>query len=503
MVVFVVSFIPALLYLKLMPRTYEFAASILLQDDKESPMSSIGIGGATGLMKSFGIGAGEGSVNVEDEMEILTSKRMFRMMILDLGINVDYTAPYSFYKMYQEAPLRLAVDSSTMANLQDEYRFAVSVSPGQVKVKVKTWLGGLKQTHTFSSLPAVIKIDREAFVLDFDHDGAQKKAFKLNIKVVPAGWMAETQGKDIEVEDVSNVSNVLMLTCSDHSRQRGLDRLNTLIDAYNKDMESYKRQEVDRKKSFVERRISEILIELDVVEANIKDFKAKNEMTLLESDVLLYSELFKDIRVALTQTEIQAHQIDLLDDYLKDPENRNKAIPSVFSVEEGEKGIVSQYNKAVVSREKVLISSNASNYMYRQLNSDVEILRDAVQVMIGNARKSIEKALDDLKKQEKELMAKFKSVPEKEHEYVGYVRDQEILQGLYLLMLQQREETINTLGKLHERARVIEPPYIKKKPLGPRKLYAGIGILVLTLVVPLGYLITKDILISIKDEFKK
>ena len=501
--VFILSFFPAFLYLKFYPRTYEFVASILLQDEKETAISGMGMSGTAGLMKSFGLGGGEIGVNVEDEMEILTSNRTFRMMILDLGINVIYSEPYSFYKLYRETPLKITADTAIMANLQDEYLFSVSVSPEQILVKAKSRLGGIKKNFTFSSLPAVIKIGMEEFVLDFKPGDSQKNTYKLNIRILPAGWMAETLSDNFKVEDVSSISNVLVLTCSEHSQQRGLDMMNTLINVYNKDMESYKLQEVYKKKAFIDTRISEILTELDLVEANLKNFKAKNEITLIESDVSLYSELFKDMKVKLTEAEMNAYQIDLLDDFLKKPQNRDKAIPSVFSVDDGEKGVIAQYNKAIVNREKILNSSNESNYTYRQLNTDVEMLRDAVYVMIENARKGIVKTVEELKSQEKELLAKFKSVPEKEHEYVVFMRDREILQGLYLLMLQQREEVINTLSKEHNRARLIEPPYIKKKPLGPRKLFAAIGIMIFTLVFPVCYLLVKELVVSIGEEYKK
>ena len=50
----VFSFIIALLYILLYPKTYEAAAQILLQDDKDAFSSqSMGLGSAAGLMASF------------------------------------------------------------------------------------------------------------------------------------------------------------------------------------------------------------------------------------------------------------------------------------------------------------------------------------------------------------------------------------------------------------------------------------------------------------------
>ena len=504
LVVFILSFIPAILYLKLVPRTYKFAAGILLQDDKDAGgMTGLGGGNVASLMKSFGIGSSGGSaINVEDEIEILNSNRLLRLMIHELGLHITYSKPWSLYQMYHEAPLKLTADSTTFANLQDEVKLQISVAPGKIKVKAGVLLSGWKGVYTFSSLPATFKVGTDDFTLDFDHDGAAQKTFKLNIKCQPAGWMAETIGKNIEIEDVSSSSNVLLLTCQEHSRQRGLDILNSLIRNYNEDMESYQKADDLKTMTFVNNRIALILDDLTKVEDALQDFKKKNEITLPEADMALYGENYTEIQKALIEGEMKVREVELLDAYIKDPENRYKAIPSVFTIEEGEKGTVSMYNKAILTREKLLSHSNELNMMYQSAHREVEILRESVQTMVDNARENASKTVSGLKAKEKQLMSTFRSFPEKEREYITYVRDQEICQGIYLLMLQKKEETILSLNKQTDRARLIEPPIIMRKPVAPRKLYACIGILVLTIVVPIGYLFTKDLVLSIIEEFK-
>ena len=499
--VFIFSFIPAILYLNFYPRTYEFAASILLQDEKESGMSSLGLGEAAGLMKSFGIGGSMGSsIRVDDEMEILASNRLLRMVILDLGLNVSCSKPWSFYKMYREAPLKLTADAEVMAKLEDEIRFSVSVAPGDIKVKMNSYPSGLSGIYTFQSLPATIQAGTNEFILDFDNNGAQKSPFKLNISILPASWMAEEISKKIRIEDVSNASNVLTINCSEHVKQRGLDLLNTLVRLYSEDKESYIRTEEKKMMTIVDNRIAEIVTELADVEAQIEDYKAKNDMTLLEVDVTLYGEMLKELQSSIIDAKGYAYQIDLLDAYVTDPENKDKTIPSILSVSEGEKGVIGNYNKAITDRERVLKNANEKNLLYVNANVQVEKLREGVLAMIGNARKSTAQTLVDLKNKENQLLSKLKKVPQKEREYLNLSRNREVSQAIYLLMLQKKEDLTFTLGKQADYVRVIEPPYIKKRSIAPRKLYAAIAILALTLVIPVGYLFAKDLFLSIREE---
>ena len=72
--------------------------------------------------------------------------------------------------------------------------------------------------------------------------------------------------------------------------------------------------------------------------------------------------------------------------------------------------------------------------------------------------------------------------PVAERQFVELKRRQEIIQGVYLILLQKREETALILGQTRDKARVIDPAYVKSKPVGPRKLFALIGMLVLALI---------------------
>ena len=137
--VFLFSLLPAVLYLILYPRTYEIMARIQIQEDKDLGGGSFGLGEAAGLMKSFGLGATSGGViNIEDELMTLTSNKLLRDMALELGVNVDYSKPFSFYRMYDQSPLVLTADSATNQQLAEDVEFSVRPRDGKIQVTVKS-----------------------------------------------------------------------------------------------------------------------------------------------------------------------------------------------------------------------------------------------------------------------------------------------------------------------------------------------------------------------------
>ncbi|MDR1602130.1 MAG: tyrosine protein kinase [Tannerella sp.] len=502
---FILSFIPAVLYLTLYPRTYEFMARFQVQEDAGISPAGFGLGEAAGIMKSFGIGGGSmGSVNIEDEISILSSSRIISRMILELGLNVEYTRPYSFYKMYREAPLKLTMDSAAMLRQNDQYRFTVSVVKGKISVKVKSKLGKEKARFTYNSLPAKIAFDGQEFTLDFDNDGSADRNFKMNIVCMPASWLAESFADEFLIEEISKSSNVIELGCTDHVRERGKAMLDVLIQKYNEDASVFKRTMDEQIIAFVDGRIDDVVSELHDVEQRIETYKEKNQMTLLESDVLFYTEQMKELQVKIIELEAESRLIRRMDEYVKDPANKYNVLPTLLSVSEGEKGsAIGLYNEAILERDRLLKNSNETNPAFKSMSAQVDKLRNGVFLMIENAEKTCRETLADLRAKEKMLLDKMKSVPMQERKYMEYRRQQEILQGVYIVLLQKREETVLSQGQEKDHARIIDPAFIIKKPVGPRMLYAAIGIMALTLLLPVGFLFIKDILKAILEEYRR
>lgn len=495
---FAVSLVGALLYLLLVPKTYEIAASIQVQDERDliSSGSGFGLGEAAGLMKSFGLGGSNvGGINMDDELMVLNSNDLVRKMVLDLGINVEYSKPFSLgYKLYGESPLRVTADTLTMNRLDCVVTLDVSVGKdGKVEVDAEA----AKKDYSFSytSLPAVVELPQGHFTVDYDTAGVASigKAFSLIVKVNPPRWVAEDLLDMFVIEESSKTSNVIELSCRDYEKRRGLDMLNTLIHEYNIRARGIKLEETDKALTFLDGRIDEVTRNLQAIEIKIEEYKLKNRLTDIEYDVQFYVDQMKEIQVKLIDLQTQARVIEMMDAYVKAPENRYNLVPMLLSAQEGEKGsAITKYNEALVERARLLKTSSPDNPLIETWNNQVDQLRESVILTIGNARKSLDMTVEDLKNKEKALYEKMGGIPTQERQYVDYNRQREILQGVYLVLLQKREEIALATGQNKQRARVVDVAYVKKLPVAPRKLFAAIGMFLFTLVVPIGCLFARE-----------
>lgn len=502
---FFISLIPAILYLMYYPRTYEIVSRVKMQDDSEIASGGVSLGDASGLMKSFGLnGASNGAIIIDDELATLKSHDLLREVVIRLGMNAKYVKPYSWkYRLYENLPFVMTADSSTLASQDETIQFYLCTDrSGNILVEGKTQ--SKTESYQLASLPSILTFNERTFILNYGPDYKKGEDVKLYITMTPAGWVADDLSDDIKLETYSDNSNIIECFYTDYEKQRGKDILNTLIEVYNFRTDSIKDKEAYKTILFLDDRINAIISDLTSVEQTIETYKIKNKMTDLEHDVQFYVDQMKDLQSKIVELESQMHAIQFMETFVKNPVNKYNLIPVLMNVQDGEKGgSLSTYNEALIERQRLLQNSKESNPLLTTMDKQLDQMRESVFLTIKNAQRSLNLTIDDLKSKEKLIFDKMGSVPTQEREFLEYKRQQEIFQGVYLILLQKREEAMLKLGKDMDRALVVDTAFVKSLPIGPRKLYAAIGIFLLTLLIPIGYLFCKEQFLSLREEYTK
>jgi Uncharacterized protein involved in exopolysaccharide biosynthesis len=500
---FFVSLVIAILYLVIYPRTYEMVAAVQLQDDKESMAGGLGLGDAAGLMKSFGLGgASSGGFNLEDEKQIFKSVQLFNRVVSDLNLNVQYRRPFSFYRLYDETYYVLTPDSIFDKMRGSKVVFSVSFKNGQYVVDAEDKRSGNK-SFSFSSLPASIAVQAGIFTLDYSDSNINKETPSINITYVPISHSSEDLIDEFFIDDFSKSANIIELGYKDYETTRGLDILNALIANYNSQAFEYKNQSLSKIELYYSNRIDSVMSELFRIEEVIEQYKHKNRLTDIQIDIQFYADQMKELQASLIELQAQDYSMTLMSDFVSNPENKYNLVPMLLGVETGEKSTISLYNELLLERARVIQNSGLHNPLVTSLTGKVDELRQSVFLTIENAKKAINLSIRDLNEKEKALYAKMEEYPLQEREFLVLRRQQEVLQGVYLLLLQKKEEASLTANNEKEKARVIETPYIKSKPVGPRKLYAAIMMLLFTMIVPVVYLSCSENLKSIIQLYKE
>ncbi|MDR1201540.1 MAG: tyrosine protein kinase [Tannerellaceae bacterium] len=507
LVVGFIAVILAVFYLIFYPKTYETMARVQIQDEN-NPLSSGGLalGDAAGIMKSFGLGGiSAGSIVIDDEIAMFTSNRLLSEMIYKLGLYAEYTKPYSFYRLYDEKPLTVTVDSAVCYQLEYEIEFKVVSSANKIDIKAMVESDNdREESFQFASLPAVVKMKEGEFVFSHTLLGQSNPDYTLYVVIRPLTSVSDDLASEFTIEEISKTSNVIEFNTTDYERRRSKDMFNTLIALYNERSQEYKNELAVHSIAFLNERIDSVTNELFVIEKKIEDYKAKNRITMVESDVQYYVEYMRDLQTKMIEAEAQSHTIKLMDSFVKDKGNRYKIIPSLLSTgQESETNPFSLYNQALLERERLIRNTGEDNPLLPSLNAQIDKLREGVFQMIDNAHQSIQLVINELKEKEQSLFNRMGEVPQQERIYVDYKRSQEILQGMYLILLQKREEIVLSIAQTKEKAKIIDPAFNMPRPIAPRKLYAAIGIVFFTLLITVGWIYGKKQLTELIEEFQK
>lgn len=502
---FLVSLIPAILYLVYYPTTYEIMSCFKVQDDNSLSSGSTTLGDAAGLMKSFGLnGASNMGIVIDDELAIVKSHDLWKSVVINLGLNAEYVEPLTWnYKMYRDLPYLMVADSATLQSQESTIEFYVKEdATGKVKVRGKTKTD--KQYYEFASLPAVVTFGNNRFVLSHGPGYVQGKKTKLYITMRPPGFAGDDLVKKVRVETYSNFSNVIEFTMRDPEKERGIKVLNTVMALYNHRADSINSKDAFSTVQFLDGRINKVIMDLVKAEQAIEQYKTINQVTDLDADLLFYVDQMKDLQAKIIDLESQGYAIKFMEDFVNDPVHKYDLVPLLMNVQEGEKsGSISSYNSLLLERQRMLQNSKEDNPLFSVMDKQLNQLREGVILTIRNAHESLNMTLNDLRSKEKTLIDKMSAVPSKEREYVGFKRDQEVAQGVYLVLLQMREEALLKMNKGTNRVQIVDAAYAGSVPVAPRKLYAAIAIFLFTIAVPVVYLFCKEQLIGLKAEYDK
>lgn len=476
-------------YLRYQTPIYEVKASILIKDDKKgSMMSELSAFEDLGILKS--------SSNIDNEIEILKSRTLMTRVVNELHLNVSYFST--------EAPLERELFTET------PYTLSLLTSP-EVEASLKaSWIINANDNTTFDLfddnkvLVGHYKFG-EAFTLPFGKLLIATTPYFTNLNVhqpfriivSPIDKVVDSYIKSLKIEPVNKNANVLNLSLQSPIAEKAAKIINNLIKQHTLDAIADKNQVSKNTASFINERITFITQELGIVETEAEDFKTKNKLTDVESEAKLFLETGSQSELSILEVNTQRALADYMFDYVNTHQNAEDLIPANLGINDLQVGTqISDYNKAVLERNRLLKHSSDKNPVIENLEGLLSGLRKSVKESLNNYKNSLAIKLKELSKQENGINSKIASVPKYEREYRAIQRQQQIKESLYLYLLQKREETNIALAVTVANAKVIDAAYSDDLPVSPKKkMIFGIALL-LGLIIPVVALYIRDLLDS-------
>lgn len=497
---FVLSLIVCLgmgyLYLRYTRPQYQATAKLLIKDDDQN--KSRGMGNSM-IQNAANLGFISNSNGIDNEIEILSAQDLATQAVIDMKCYVNYYHKGTFKDqlVYKEQEVNVDLDLAHLKKLNAPIKLKIEkdgnkyLVTGSYYIPVDAFSSQkepVKIEKTLASLPA--SINTRVGTLSFTKNGnfKLKDGECLKAIIVTPDMAASGYAKALTVSQTSKTTTIAELVLKDEDPQRSIDYLNTLIKVYNRQANEDKNEISYRTEQFINQRLEKINSELGSTEGQLESYKKRNnvvEMKLNATAAIANSDTYaQKLQEANTQVEL----LNELGKYMNEPGNKYQPIPSnVGLTDESSTELINEYNQIALNRNKMLHSASESSPTVTPLTAQLEDLTKSIKRAMRQAKLGMEIQRNSIAHQAAIYANQIGNSPEQERVLTQIGRQQEVKSGLYLMLLQKREENSISLAATADKGKVIDAPSLVGK-VSPKSSIIMLIALVLGLAIPAAIL---------------
>lgn len=495
----------AVAYVKLAPKVFQSSTKILIKDDESKKGAGGAAGAAAAAMSNLSLGFMSSSNGIDNETEILNSRYLVQQTIKNLKLYAEYKHGGMLVDtlIYAKQEVNVDMDTTSLKQLNAPMKLTITREGGIYHVKGKYFKPIDAETFekapyeinkTLAKLPAQIRTKAGTLTLTQNPGYELKEGTELKVEMISPFKASKVYFKRLTMNQTKKTANTVELTFNDESRERGVDFLNGLIDAYNYQANIDKNEIQKRTEDFINSRLAKISTELTGNDTNLEKYKQKNRMVdigLNAKQAVLSSDQFdQELNKANTQVEL----LNEIGKYMDQPANKYQPIPTNVGLEdESATALIGQYNSLALTRKQLLHSASEDSPVVTPITAQLEDLMTAIKRAMFQARINMKIQRNSIADMASKYEKTIGVTPEQEKALTQIGRQQSVTSGLYLMLLQKREETSMSLASTADKAKIIEPAAFVDK-VSPKGIIALLIAFILGVAIPAGIIYLRELL---------
>ena len=477
------------IYLRYATPMYQSTAKLLIKDESNSNRRG------SSLQNMSNLGIISNSTGIDNEMEILTSHSIAEDAIRDLKLYVNYTTKGRVKDiiLYRNQPLNVDVDQVHLERLNAPINLSITRDSLTYTVTGTYYVptndnsneGPYSINRKFTSLPATIATRAGIITISSNYGHSLKNADVLNVSILSPRMASNKYVNELQVAQTAKSTSIAQLQLTDEVPQRSLDYLKQLAIVYNRQANEDKNTIALRTDKFINDRLGKINAELGKTEGQLQNYKQQNGIVELKMNAgnSVANQNSSELKLAEVET-----QIELFNTIAREVEsssrNLSQVIPSNVGLDDqSSTTLINKYNELVLERNRLLRSASESSPVVEPLTAQIRELNGNIRRAIGAARQNLQIQRDAVLAQVNKFNEQVAETPQQERMLTQIDRQQEVKSGLYLMLLQKREENNISLAATADKGKLIDDPQLLGK-ISPKSTSIMLVALLIGLALP-------------------
>lgn len=468
------------IYLRYTTPVYQASAKLLIKDDDNSAKRS------NTLANNANLGFISTSNGIDNEMEILQSHSLAEQAVRDLKLYVTYTSKGHIKDnfLYKNQPVSVDVDPGHLDKIGNISMSITRQGSGyHVEGKYNAPSGETTFSRNITTLPATIPLKTCILTLSATNYSTLLQGQTENATIVSPAAMGARYVGALNVSQTSKTTTIAQLVINDQIPERATDYLKQLVVCYNRQANADKNQKALNTEEFINGRLEKINSELGNTEGQLEAYKRRNNMVELKLNASQAINNADQYSQKLAEANTQVDLIRSVKENMNSGEKYHTLPANVGIQDQSINTLINQYNELALQRNKLLRSASETSPAVTPLTAQLDELNASIQRAMNQATHNMQLQRNSVASQYGRYQGEVGATPEQERILTQIGRQQDVKSGLYLMLLQKREENSIDLAATADKGKLIDEPVFAGK-VSPKSSLIMLVALILGIGIP-------------------